>query len=176
MRPFAEGLHKNQRPLPGEGATVFVLADADKAPNSLAQVTAIRLGRFALLPGSSIDARVEAAWICETLERNGLSLAEMDAVLCGANGWKPLDQMYLDVTNCLASLAGRMIPCGAYKHGCGEYYGASAFGLLTAVGLVRGEIPFAHCHPTVPVPRPPRHVLLYTLSPGGCRAMCCVCA
>ncbi|MGA3144539.1 MAG: beta-ketoacyl-[acyl-carrier-protein] synthase family protein [Verrucomicrobiota bacterium] len=224
LRPFADDLRANQRPLPGEGAAVFVLADADKAPNSLAQVTAIRLGRFEMLPGCGIDASVEAAWICETLERSGLSLAKMDAVLCGANGWQPLDQMYLDVADRLASLAGRTIPCGAYKHCCGEYYGASAFELFTAVGLVRGEIPFAHCHPTVsdprtapvflplltkggegrgeepvvskiksprpsPLPaqagrgsrgsvemRPPRNVLLYTLSPGGCRAMCCVCA
>ena len=101
-------------------------------------------------------------------------------VLCGANGWQTLDQMYLDVTDRLAALAGRTIPCGAYKHGCGEYYGASAFGLLTAVGLVREEIPFEHCHPTADktasAARPPRNVLLYTLSPGGCRAMCCVCA
>lgn len=176
LRPFAGGLHKKQRPLPGEGAAMFVLADADKALNSLAQVAAIRLGRFAVLPGGGIDANAEAAWICETLERHGLSLAEIDAVLCGANGWQPLDRMYLDVANRLGSLAGRTIPCGAYKHGCGEYYGASAFGLLTAVGLVRGEIPFAHCHPTASEPRPPRNVLLYTLGPGGCRAMCCVCA
>jgi 3-oxoacyl-(acyl-carrier-protein) synthase len=176
LRPFAGGLHKNQRPLPGEGAAMFVLADANQAPNSLAHVAAIRLGRFAMLPGGGIDAKAEAAWICETLERNGLSLAEMDAVLCGANGWQTLDRMYLDVADRLASLAGRTIPCGAYKHGCGEYYGASAFGLLTAVGLVRGEIPFAHCHPTASEMRPPRNVLLYTLSPGGCRAMCCVCA
>ncbi len=176
LRPFARGLHKKQRALPGEGATMFVLADANQAPNSLAQVAAIRLGRFAMLPGGGIDASGEAAWICETLERNGLSLAEIDAVLCGANGWQTLDQMYLDVTKHLASLAGRTIPCGAYKHGCGEYYGASAFGLLTAIGLVRGEISFAHCHPTAAELRPPRNVLLYTLSPGGCRAMCCVCA
>jgi 3-oxoacyl-(acyl-carrier-protein) synthase len=176
LRPFAEGLRAKQRALPGEGAAMFVLTDANKAPSSLAQVAAIRLGRFAVLPGGGIDASAEAAWICETLERNGLSLAKLDAVLCGANGWQPLDQMYLDVANRLASLAGRTIPCGAYKHGCGEYYGASAFGLLTAVGLVRGEIPFAHCNPTASDMRPPRHVLLYTLSPGGCRAMCCVCA
>jgi len=210
--------------LPGEGAAVFLLADANKAPNPLAQVAAIRLGRFAGLPGGGIDAKAEAAWICETLERNGLSLAEMDAVLCGANGWQPLDQMYRTVANRLAQLAGRTIPCGAYKHCCGEYYSASAFGLLTAVGMVRGEISFAHCYPTVsdprtapvflpllpkggegrgeepvisqiksPLPSPlpaqagrgsrdsvkmrsPRNVLLYTLSPGGCRAMCCVCA
>jgi 3-oxoacyl-(acyl-carrier-protein) synthase len=180
LRPFAEGLHKKQRPLPGEGAVMFVLADADKAPNSLAQVAAIRLGRFAVLPGGGIDAGAEAMWICETLERHGLSLAKLDAVLCGANGWQPLDQMYLDVSDRLASLAGRTIPCGAYKHGCGEYYGASAFGLLTAIGVVRGEIPFAHCRPTAgkttSEPRPPRNLLLYTLSPGGCRAMCYVCA
>ena len=98
----------------------------------------------------------------------------------GANGWQPLDRMYLDVADRLTALAGRTIPCGAYKHGCGEYYSASAFGLLTAVGLVRGNISFAHCHPTAgetaSEPRPPRNVLLYTLGPGGCRAMCCVCA
>ena len=180
LRPFAGNLHKRQRPLPGEGAATFVFADAGKASNALAQVTAIRLGRFAVLPDGGIDAVAEAEWICETLKRSGLSLSQIDAMLCGANGWQPLDQMYLAVANRLAQLAGRTIPCGAYKHGCGEYYGASAFGLFTAVGLVRGEILFTHCHPTAGEsasgPRPPRNVLLYTLSPGGCRAMCCVCA
>ena len=159
---------------------MFVFADASKASNPLAQVTAIRLGRIALLPEGDIDAVAEAEWVCETLKRSGLSLSQIDAVLCGANGWQPLDQMYLAVANRLAQLAGRTILCGAYKHGCGEYYGASAFGLITAVGVVRQKIPFTHCYPTVgetaAAPRPPRNVLLYTLSPGGCRAMSCVCA
>ena len=180
LRPFASDLRGKQRPLPGEGATVFVLANAEDAPNSLAQVTAIRLGRFTMLPDGGIDAVAEAAWICETLERSGLSISQIDAVWCGANGWQPLDQMYLAVADRLSSLAGRTIPCGAYKHGCGEYYGASAFGLFTAIGLVRGEIPFPRGHPTAGEigfgRRPPRTVLLYTLSPGGCRAMSCVCA
>lgn len=179
-RPFADDLRANQRSLPGEGAVVFVLADADKMPNALARVAAIRLGRFATLPDGGIDARAESAWICDTLERNGLSIGELDGVLCGANGWQPLDRMYLDVAACLGSLAGRTIPCGGYKHCCGEYDSASAFGLFAAIGLVRGGISFAHCHPTVgetvPQSRPPRNVLLYTLSRDGCRAMCCVCA
>jgi 3-oxoacyl-(acyl-carrier-protein) synthase len=180
LRPFAGNLHKQQRPLPGEGAAVFILADADKASNALAQVTAIRVGRVAMLPEGGIDAAAEAEWIFETLKRSGLSLSQIDAMLCGANGWQPLDQMHLAVANRLAQMAGRTIPIGAYKHGCGEFYSASAFGLFTAVGLVRGEIPFAHCHPTAGesalASRPPRNVLLYTLGPSGCRAMCCVCA
>jgi len=180
LRPFAGNMPAKQRPLPGEGAALFVLADARKSPKPLAHVTAIRLGRFAVLPGAVADAKLEAAWIRETLESSGLSFSQTDLILCGANGWRPLDQLYIEVANYLASATGRSIPLCAYKHGCGEFYSTSAFGFLTAVGLVRGVIPVSSCRPasgeTPTAASPPRNVLLYTLSPGGCRAMCCVCA
>ena len=59
----------------------------------------------------------------------------------------------------LATRAGRKLEHQTYKQLCGEFHAASAFGFSVAVKLVhQGQ----------------RGVLLYTLSPRGAKAVCCV--
>jgi 3-oxoacyl-(acyl-carrier-protein) synthase len=129
-------------------------------------------------PGSHFDARAEAQWIRETLEREGVSLAELDFLLTGANGWAWLDRAFQAVGLALSELAGRQILCGAYKQCCGEHPSASAFGFLAAIQLVRGEIQPADCGCAADAPplarRACRTVVLYTLSPTGTKGMCCL--
>jgi len=144
IRPFGYALRGRQRPLPGEGATVFALTEPEPGVEALAIVSAIRFGRWVRTDGS-LNATAEADWIQQTLARDGDPLAEVDLLLTGANGWPWLDQKYQEVAEALSRLAGRLIPCGAYKQCCGEHASASAFGLLTAIGLVRGDIPPAWC-------------------------------
>ena len=106
----------------------------------------------------TVHLQAEAEWIEQTLARDGESLAEVDLLLTGANGWPWLDHGCREVAEALSGLAGRPIACGAYKHCCGEYASASAFGLLTAIGLVRGIIEPAWCLATampLPDPSPP---------------------
>jgi 3-oxoacyl-(acyl-carrier-protein) synthase len=180
VRPFTKELAGRQRPLPGEGAAVFLLARPEFASHSLAQVCAVHFGRWAARSDGRLDAAAESRWISKTLAREGLSVADVDFLLTGAGGWPWLDEQYREVAAALSAQAGRPLPCGAYKHGCGEHYSASAFGFFIAVGLVRGEIAQAHCacdpRSSTADERPPRMVLLYTLAPTGGRAICCVCA
>ena len=160
IRPFANALAQPARPLPGEGCTLFALGRADGTTPPLALVSAIRIGRR-----ETNDAAAEAAWILETLRRDGVAPDAPDLLLTGANGLRAADEFYQAVAAALSRLAGRPVACGAYKQSCGEFHSASAFGLLTAIGLVRGEIAAKH---------PCKTIVLLTLSPTGTKGMCCV--
>jgi 3-oxoacyl-(acyl-carrier-protein) synthase len=179
IQPFTPAPGSRCRPLPGEGSAVFALTRPGGAFPALAWVSGIRIGRVDASPGLELDAEREAKWILEALERSG-SGADFDGLLTGANGWAPLDRAYRAVADALARLAGRQIPCLAYKSCCGEHHSGSAFGFLTAIGLVRGEIPPAVCagpaSKSLLADGQCRKVVLYTLSPSGVKGMCCVCA
>ena len=136
--------------LPGEGAMVASLARADKAAASLANVTTVRLGR----QRQPFDAGREADWIAASVD-----MAGVDVVLSGAKGWPALDAQYAAVVVALSKRAGRNLEHQTYKHLCGEFHSASAFGFSVAVELAR---------------RSRRGVLLYTLSLRGAKAVCCV--
>lgn len=150
------------RPLPGEGGAVFTLGPVEHKSVSLASVTAIRIGR-----GESAGADAQAEWICETLARAGVAPAEVDALLTGTVGLRASGQFSGAVAAALSRRAGREILGLDYQRCCGEHHSASAFGFLTAIGLVRGEIPAE----TVC-----RKVAIFTLTTDGTRGMCCVCA
>jgi len=160
IRPFANALAKPARPLPGEGCAVFTLGPAETAAQPLGFVSAIRLGR-----SQTLHAEAEARWIIETLEREHIAAGEVDLLLTGANGLREPDDFDQAVAAACSRQAGRTILCHGYKHGCGEHYSASAFGFLTAIGLVRGDIP---------AERPVRTVVLWTRSPSGTKGMCCI--
>jgi 3-oxoacyl-(acyl-carrier-protein) synthase len=179
-RPLAPAPDTRRQPPPGEGSAVFALARPDGPGTPLAWVSGVGFGRFGGGPGLRLDPGAEAAWIQEVLERHGHRAADVDFLLSGAGGRAPLDQACLGVAEALSRLAGRPIPCLAYKPWCGEHYSAPAFGFLTALGLVRGEIPPAACARPSDQPlvadRGCRLVALCTFSPGGTKAICCVCA
>jgi 3-oxoacyl-(acyl-carrier-protein) synthase len=140
----------NGQTLPGEGAMVARLERTETAAAPLARVTAVRLGRYR----RPFDAEREADWIASAVD-----LAGVDVVLSGAKGWPALDANYEAVAAALSARAGRALEHQTYKQWCGEFHAASAFGFSLAVDLVRQG----------------RHgVLLYTLSPRGAKALCCV--
>ncbi len=180
IRPFGRELTGRRRPLPGEGAAVFALARADQASPALARLSSVHFGRFATRRGGLPEAEKEAVWIWETLERDGIPAASVDLLLTGASGWPPWDDAYREVASALSILCGHEVTVGAYKHVSGEHHSASAFGFFVALGLVRGEIEPALCLAGLPSAMTaagrPRTVVLYTLSPGGSHALCCVCA
>lgn len=166
--PDDSTLRGRERALPGEGCAMFTLARPGSVKNPLAWVAAVGIGHSA---EGTFDAAAEADWILGVLAAGGIGLAEVDVLLTGANGETGWDSAYQAVTATLAKKAGRAIPAAAYKQCCGEHHSASAFGFYAAVGLVRGEVavpglPTTSC----------RKVVLYTLSPRGGKAMCCVCA
>lgn len=168
VRPFAAALQGRERALPGEGGAMFTLARAALDANPLAWVTAIRVGQ---LDGKSFAPEAEARWIADALATSGIGLGEVDVLLTGANGEARWDSACQTVAAALAKQAGREIPVAGYKQYCGEHHSASAFGFYVAVGMVRGEIVIPGVAASAC-----RKVVLYTLSPGGGKAVCCVCA
>jgi 3-oxoacyl-(acyl-carrier-protein) synthase len=174
VHPFSQQLTGRQRPLPGEGAAVFTLARADAASRPLGQLRSVHFGRFVTQANGRLDGKTEAAWIRDTLEKDGVPLGSVDLLLTGASGWPVWDDAYLKVASELSALRGAELRCGAYKHASGEHHSASGFGFFVALGLVRGEIDPALCFAETSCS--PNTVLLYTLSPSGSHAFCCVCA
>ena len=140
----------NEKNLPGEGAMVAGLARAENSATALARVTAVRLGRWR----RPFDVEREADWIAAAVD-----LKNVEVILSGANGWPALDENYSAVAAALSKRAGRNLEHLTYKQRCGEFHSASAFGFSVAVELARGK----KCG-----------VLLYTLSPRGGKAICCV--
>ena len=134
---------------PGEGAMVARITRTSTTPR-LAQVTAVRLGRYR----RPFGAQREVDWIATTVD-----LATVTVLLSGAGGWPVLENYYRAVAAELSVRAGRTIEHQTYKQYCGEFPAASAFGFSVAVGLAQ---------------RQKSGVLLYTLSPRGSKALCCV--
>jgi 3-oxoacyl-[acyl-carrier-protein] synthase II len=172
LRPLSANLTRRQRAIPGEGAVVFCLTQTGSALHALAEVCCVSFGRFAVDKRTKMDADREAGWIEGELADHGVSLANLDMVLSGANGQSSTDGMYAAVVSALQRRSGKTIRHGCYKHLCGEYHTASAFGMAMAVGLVSQQVaaesllsPGGDC----------RTVLLYTLSGEGTRAITCVC-
>ena len=140
----------NEKTIPGEGAMIASLARMENSATPLARVTAVRLGRWR----KPFDAEHEADWIAAAVD-----LKNVEIILSGAKGWLALDENYSAVAAALSKRAGRTLEDQTYKQFCGEFHSASAFGFSVAVEIARDK----KCG-----------VLLYTLSPRGAKAICCI--
>jgi 3-oxoacyl-(acyl-carrier-protein) synthase len=140
----------SKKTIPGEGAMVASLARAENSATPLARVTAVRLGRWR----KPFDAEREADWIASAVD-----LEKIEIILSGAKGWPALDENYSAVAAELSVRAGGKLEHQTYKQLCGEFHSASGFGFSVAMNLTREK----KCG-----------VLLYTLSPRGAKAICCV--
>ena len=140
----------NEKNRPGEGAMIASLVRAENSTTLLARVTAVRLGRWR----KPFDAEREADWIASSVD-----LKSFATILSGAGGWPELEDKYLAVASALVKRVSHPLEHQTYKQHCGEFHSASAFGFSVAVKLARKK----KCG-----------VLLYTLSPRGGKAICCV--
>jgi 3-oxoacyl-(acyl-carrier-protein) synthase len=140
----------NEKNLPGEGAMIASLTRAENSATPLARVTTVRLGRWR----KPFDAERETDWIAAATD-----LKNVEIILSGAGGWPALDEHYSAVAAALSKRSGRKLEHQTYKQLCGEFHSASGFGFSVAVNLAHEK----KCG-----------VLLYTLSPRGAKAICCV--
>ncbi|MBT3191329.1 MAG: hypothetical protein HN341_02115 [Verrucomicrobia bacterium] len=171
LLPLSDNLSGRQRALPGEGATAFCIMPEAHAESRLAELVCTATGRFFLTPEAHLDADREALWVEAILAEKGVSLDQIDLVLSGANGFAAVDDMYRAVVDALGARLGQSIRHGAYKHLCGEFQAASAFGMAVAVGLLTDRVsPSALLAPEGDC----RVVVLYTLSESGTRAVTCI--
>ena len=150
----------SQRSLPGEGCALFTLGRMENSALPLAFVSAIRIGR-----SENPDAVAEANWILETLERDRIVPSEVDLLLTGTNGVPEQTEFYRALAAEFSRRIGHEVLLHGYQQVSGEHHSASAFGFLTAIGLVRGEIAAERACKTV---------VLLTLSPTGTKGMCCI--
>ncbi|WP_119078945.1 beta-ketoacyl synthase N-terminal-like domain-containing protein [Chitinophaga alhagiae] len=117
----------------GEGAAFFVLG-AEKNARSKAELTGVEM---IYRPASAEET---AGHIAGFLQRHGLQPADIDLLLTGRNGDVRGDAYYDNIETTL--FAGR--PVAAFKHFCGEYPTAAAFGMWMAVqALHTGQVPAA---------------------------------
>jgi len=154
--------------VPGEGYAAFILAKA--GPDSrAARIAALRVGPINAGNRPILNPRHEADFIDKTVRTAGLSIGEVDFVLTGISGDAHEDAVYGDVLNAVTAAAGRPVRYGRYKHLCGDYCTASAFGLAAAVRAVReGRVPQELGLPSnASMERPVSNVLLYNVSRMG---------
>jgi Beta-ketoacyl synthase, N-terminal domain len=139
-----------EKTIPGEGAVVAQIVSEGKVASTLARVTALRLGRYR----RPFNAAREADWIAAAAD-----LAKVNAIFSGAKGWPVLEEYFQSVVSTLSARVGRALAHHTYKQDCGEFGAASAFGFAAAVEWVRAN---------------QQGALLYTLSPRGGKAICCI--
>jgi 3-oxoacyl-[acyl-carrier-protein] synthase II len=113
--------------VPGEGATFFVLRK-NFEEGCLAAVEDTEM--VFLAPDKNLTSATEVF-----LKRNNLKSEDIDVVVTGLNGHKDEEIIHLEMTENLFN--GNAIAC--FKHLCGEYPTASAFGMWFATRLITDQ-------------------------------------
>ena len=121
-----------------------------------------KLSGFRMLYHASMDELSEA--VATLLQSAGKSLADVDYVLTGINGYEVNDGMYLSETKML--FGNR--PLLKYKHLFGESFTASGIGLYVAAQCLKaGRVPVAlFVNPSEGCDKRPKCILLYNRSDG----------
>jgi len=110
-----------------EGANFFVLGNSVNK-NSYAELIAVKT--FNTLSAKQLDTAV-----LDFLEKNGLSVASIDVLVLGANG----DVAYDDYYNALQTGLFAETQHVSYKHICGEFNTASAFGVWLGAKILKTQ-------------------------------------
>ncbi len=133
----------------GEGAAFF-LVSGSKSDRSYAMVSDLKM---LFKPANAQEVISEAN---QMLERNHLSIGEIDLLLLGLNGDTRTDVLYHDFSTAFPD-AGKSY----FKHLCGEYFTSSSFALwLGSVILKHGQVPEA-TKLEGNFDKPVRNILLY---------------
>ncbi|WP_103069772.1 beta-ketoacyl synthase chain length factor [Aquimarina sediminis] len=120
-------LHDTQKVPFSEGAHFFTVT-SEKQENSYATLQAVSC--IQSIAVEEISSRVR-----DFLKNNNLSASDIDVVVLGNNG-DEYDMYYSRLQDSLFKNALQL----EYKHLCGEYYTASAFGLWGASKVMRNQI------------------------------------
>lgn len=139
-----------QGTIPGEGSVYFTLTK-NRLPNSYARLDCLKTVYKPKSTKSIHDA------INNILKENNLSATDIDLFVAGLNGDEQSDKWYHSVINEILDKQA----VAAFKHLCGEYYTASAFGLWMASNIIKKQrIPLVALYKGV-APKDIRHILLY---------------
>lgn len=122
-----------QRPALGEGASFFTLS-RNRSSNAVA---CIESSHVFYHPDSEADV---AEQINSFLQKCGLQVNDLGAVMMGFNGHQEEDQLYFDLHQKL--FHDKIIL--SFKNLCGEYFTASAFGHHLAANVLHQQKIFDH--------------------------------
>lgn len=114
--------------IPGEGATSFILSNIESTAN-LARIDSVDLHYYFK------EQKELNIWIEKFLTKQNLTAKEIDLIICGINGDKDNDTLYRLLMTTI--FPESMHSC--YKHLCGEYDTASAFGLWFAAIVIKNQ-------------------------------------
>jgi len=139
-----------QGTIPGEGSVYFTLTK-NRLPNSYARLDYLKT----IYKPKSISCIYDT--INNTLKKNNLSATDIDLFVAGLNGNGQSDKWYYSVINEMFDKQA----VAAFKHLCGEYYTASAFGLWMASNIIKKQrIPGIALYKGV-APKDIRRILFY---------------
>ncbi|HRH65757.1 MAG TPA: beta-ketoacyl synthase chain length factor [Bacteroidia bacterium] len=117
----------------GEGAGFFLLS-AEKSPQDLASLDEIRM-----LFNADGESDV-LGWIHSVLKEHRISLNDIDLILLGKNGDEKNDRTYSALESAIEGNTKTVY----FKHLCGEFPTATAFGLWMAASTIsNSSIPFS---------------------------------
>jgi 3-oxoacyl-[acyl-carrier-protein] synthase II len=122
-----EILHSNTSgSIAGEGTSFFLITNQNSS------------GNYACIESVNILSHCDSVeevklWHSKILNKSNLSAENIDLIICGLNGDKINNQIYYDVLNSIYKDSTQAY----YKHLCGEYDTASAFGLWFAANVIK---------------------------------------
>lgn len=147
--------------LAGEGMNFFMLSN-QLSPRAYARFLGIKM----IYKPESTKAVAECLYYF--LLENRLSPNSIDLILLGNNGDINYQNYYQEVLATFPEVPA----IGYYKHLCGEYFTASAFGLVMASLMLKNQnVPAAICS-NYNAAKPLKYVLLYNQSLGAHHSFC----
>ena len=114
--------------IPGEGATYFVITD-EKLSDNYAEIKLINFNH------KLKDFGDIKSWISNTLEHSGIKVDQIDNFMVGVNGDAERDKLYYKLIDQMFKSSNSLY----YKHFCGEYDTASAFGMWLSSKMLKNK-------------------------------------
>ena len=133
----------------GEGAAMFIV-NAERNDNAIAQIRDV-------FQSNNLAEKELAPVVNAFLQRNGLQVTDIDAVIMGISGDNRTDHWYFNLQKALFEQANTF----TYKNMVGDYPTGSAFATwMGAQALAGKRVPEA-CVWAQKNPRTPKHILIY---------------
>lgn len=146
---------KSKGSVAGEGMN-FLMLSSQYLPSSYARLAGIKICYKPNNPNEIADA------LRIFLLENNINESQIDLVLLGDNGDINFSQYYQDITHAL----GTGVAIGYFKHLCGEYFTASAFGLVLAALMLKNQhVPAVVCDHYIGS-KPLKNIVIYNQSQG----------
>ncbi len=142
--------HPGKGTIPGEGSVFFTLTKEQQS-STYCELKGIKMH---YKPANFFGVWIE---IKQLLEEHNLTEEDIDLLVMGTNGNQETDIYYQQIHSSLFPNTS----VASFKHLCGEYYTASAFGLLLAANILKRQTVPTVCQFKGDKPSNIRNIILY---------------